>query len=679
MTETQIPTESFFVPLNKLDRDPKNVRKTYSKERIAEMAATIRADGYRLLQNIIVRKGDKRGRFFVTAGERRRAALLFLAGAGEIAKDFPVECKERSEAEATEISIIENMSREAMHPVDEYEAYRVMAEDGKSVEDIAARFGTTETMVRKRMALGRISPVLLELHRQEEMTFQQLSAFTVSDDHDRQVEVWNSLPSWNCDHRAIRSALQGEAVKATDRRMKFIGGLDAYEAAGGTVKRGLFDDQNGGYALDAALVEKLVAEKLEAEAEAVRAEGWKWVEVVPVIPSEAVRMHRVYPSDIPLTEEEQAEEERLEAEYDELVAKIEAGEADDGAEFRIEAIQARLAVLSMAQEAYSPEDIAKAGCYVTMDYYGNVEIEHGLVRPEAAVEEKAEDGDESNESAEGDTDEADGGGATVLPQPEQRTEPLFKMPALLVQELTAQKTAAIRAELAHNPDVALAAVVHAMLVNIFGSYGGGDYTSLEVTVKSERLETSIANPAACAGIVGMDELKENYGHTIPGKPSELLEWCLEQPTSTLLDLLAYAAAKSVNAVQHPHYERKSQRGHAERLAQALKIDMTQWYAPTGENYFARISKAGIKQAVTEAVGEDLALGVLGMEKAKAVEYAERKIIGAGWLPAPVRIALTAEQERERMVEASGDDDGVCPFDIDEAPVTDGATFPEAAE
>ncbi|NGO66586.1 ParB/RepB/Spo0J family partition protein [Rhizobium daejeonense] len=677
MTETQISTESFFVPLNKLDRDPKNVRKTYSKEGITEMAATIRADGYRLLQNIIVRKGDKRGRFFVTAGERRRAALLLLADAGEIAKDFPVECKERSEAEATEISIIENMSREAMHPVDEYEAYRVMAEDGKSVEDIAARFGTTETMVRKRLALGRVSPVLLELHRQEEMTFQQLSAFTVSDDHDRQVEVWNSLPSWNCDHRAIRSALQAEAVKATDKRMKFIGGLDAYEAAGGTVKRDLFDDQNGGYALDVALVEKLVADRLEAEAEAVRAEGWKWVEVVPVIPSEAVRMHRVYPSDIPLTEEEQAEEERLEAEYDELVAKIEAGEADDEAEPRTEAIQARLAVLSMAQEAYSPEEIAKAGCYVTMDYYGNVEIEQGLVRPDdEAVEEGVETG---GDTAEGDADETDEGGATVPPKPEQRTEPPFKMPALLVQELTAQKTAAIRAELAHNPDVALAAVVHAMLVNIFGSYGGSDYSSLEVTVKSERLETSIADPAACPGIVAMDELKENYGHTIPGKPSELLEWCLEQPTSTLLELLAYAAAKSVNAVQHPHYERKSQRAHAERLAQALKIDMTQWYAPTGENYFARISKAGIKQAVTEAVGEDLALGVLGMEKAKAVEYAERKITGTGWLPAPVRIALTAEQECERMVEATGDDDGVCPFDIDNAPVTGGATFPEAAE
>ena len=677
MTDTKTGTETIIVALNKLDRDPLNVRKTYSKEGIHEMAATIRADGYRILQNLVVRKGDKRGRFYVTAGGRRHAALDLLAELGEVAKDFGVECKERSGEDATEISLIENTQREAMHPVDEYEAFRVMADAGKSVEDIAARFGTTETMVRKRMALGRVSPLLLDLYRKEEISFQQLSAFTVSDDHERQVEVWNSLPSWNCDHRAIRAALQGEAVKATDKRMKFIGGLDAYEAAGGAVKRDLFDDQNGGYALDVALVEKLVADRLEAEAETVRGEGWKWVEVVPVIPNDAHRMHRVYPTDVPLTDEEQAEEERLEAEHDELVAQIEAGEANDEAEPRIETIQARLAVLSIAQEAYTPEDIAKAGCYVTMDYYGNVEIERGLVRPDE-VEDEGE-GEDDDESTEGDADEAEESGTTAAPQPEQGPEPTFKMPALLVQELTAQKTAAIRAELAHNPDVALAAVVHAMLVNLFGSYGGNDYTSLEVTAKSERLETSIADPAACTGIVALDELKENYGHTIPGKPSDLLEWCLEQPTSTLLDLLAYAAAKSVNAVQHPHYERKSQRAHAERLAQALKIDMTQWYAPTGENYFGRISKAGLKQAVTEAVGEDFALGVPGMEKAKAVEYAERKIAGTGWLPAPVRIALTEEQERERMAGASDEDDGVCPFDLDDKPVTNGETFPEAAE
>jgi len=70
----------------------------------------------------------------------------------------------------------------------------VLAKQGKDVADVAARFGTTETVVRKRLALARVSPVLLQQFRDEDMSFAQLSAFTVSDDHEKQVTVWNSPP-----------------------------------------------------------------------------------------------------------------------------------------------------------------------------------------------------------------------------------------------------------------------------------------------------------------------------------------------------------------------------------------------------------------------------------------------------------------------------------------------------
>nr|WP_181377300.1 ParB/Srx family N-terminal domain-containing protein [Ochrobactrum sp. LM19]AJW29955.1 ParB-like partitioning protein [Ochrobactrum sp. LM19] len=113
-TAANISVEAFIVPLNKLALDPKNVRKTYSKEGIEELAATIRADGYRLLQNIVVRKADKKGHFLVTAGGRRLAALQLLCDNGEISKDYGVECKERDADDATGISLIENSLREDM-------------------------------------------------------------------------------------------------------------------------------------------------------------------------------------------------------------------------------------------------------------------------------------------------------------------------------------------------------------------------------------------------------------------------------------------------------------------------------------------------------------------------------------------------------------------------------------
>ncbi|YCI06302.1 ParB/Srx family N-terminal domain-containing protein (plasmid) [Ensifer sp. D2-11] len=86
-------TDIITVALSKLDADPMNVRKTYSAEGIEALAANIRADGYRLLQNLVVRKGDKKGRYFVVARGRRLAALKLLAEAGEITKDYPVECR----------------------------------------------------------------------------------------------------------------------------------------------------------------------------------------------------------------------------------------------------------------------------------------------------------------------------------------------------------------------------------------------------------------------------------------------------------------------------------------------------------------------------------------------------------------------------------------------------------
>ncbi|WP_255571231.1 ParB/Srx family N-terminal domain-containing protein [Ensifer sp. ENS12] len=126
-------TEIITVALNKLDADPKNVRKTYSVEGIEALAANIRKDGYRLLQNLVVRRGDKKGRYFVTAGGRRLAALNLLAEAAEIAKDFAVECKEREGEIATEISLAENLMREDMHPLDQYEAFDALAKQGKDL------------------------------------------------------------------------------------------------------------------------------------------------------------------------------------------------------------------------------------------------------------------------------------------------------------------------------------------------------------------------------------------------------------------------------------------------------------------------------------------------------------------------------------------------------------------
>src|SRR5580704_10209820 len=219
------------IPLSKLLAWEGNVRKTNPDKAINELAASIEAHG--LLQSLVVRK-DKRGKYAVVAGRRRLLALKSLADAGQVEADYMVPCTVLdAEADATEISLAENVQREPMHPADELDAFKALIEGGAPVADVAARFGVTETVVQKRLKLGRVSPVLLAAYRAGEMTLEQLTAFAVTDDHVAQEHIWNELPEWqHADPDIIRNMLTEDEVTAADRRVKFVT-LKAYEKAGG--------------------------------------------------------------------------------------------------------------------------------------------------------------------------------------------------------------------------------------------------------------------------------------------------------------------------------------------------------------------------------------------------------------------------------------------------------------
>jgi ParB family chromosome partitioning protein len=150
------------IPLNKLVAWDGNVRKTDSDKAISELAASIAAHG--LLQSLVVRK-DKRGKYAVIAGRRRLLALQSLAENDDLPAAAPIACNIlEDEANAAEIGLAENVQREAMHPADEFEAFRALVDDGMPVTDIAARFGVTETVVEKRLKLACVSPKLIEAY-----------------------------------------------------------------------------------------------------------------------------------------------------------------------------------------------------------------------------------------------------------------------------------------------------------------------------------------------------------------------------------------------------------------------------------------------------------------------------------------------------------------------------------
>lgn len=611
-------TEPTTIPLNRLAPWDGNVRRTGIHDGIDELAASIASHG--LLQSLVVRKG-KRGKFEIIAGQRRYLALTKLANDRAIAKDFPVPCMVAEDAlDASELSLAENVVRAPMHPADQFEAFRSLIDGGATVTEVAARFGVPESLIAKRMKLGRLSPVILDAYRRDEIGLDEAQAFAVSDDHAAQERVFSELPDWNRQAHTIRRLLTENEVSTDDKRIRFIG-IDAYRAAGGAIRQDLFCEDGTGYIDDVALLDRLVAEKLRAVAAEVSSEGWLWTDTATEADHQVLsQFSRCYPEDVELSPKEQIDLDALSEEYDSLVD-------DDSADpDRLAALDEQIAALQAKTEIWPAETLAVAGAIVTLGYNGEVRIERGLVRkqdlPESADAVEAQSSDDQPAKPSGLSDR-------------------------LVEDLTAEKSAAIGAALTAQPDIALAAVVHALLLDAVYP-GSGDMSCLKLRVSPPMLRASIAKADASKGLGHLAAEKDRLGDHLPGNPRDLWTWCLSRSTSELLELLAFVAGSAVDTVKRKSDRPASPRlAHGDRLADALKLDMTQWYTPTAEGYFARVSRAEILASIDEAKGgHGPALDKL--KKSELAVRAEQLLAGTNWLPKPLRIELA--------VAASGSDD-----------------------
>jgi ParB family chromosome partitioning protein len=375
--------EIVTVPLSKLTASDANMRKTARDSGLEELAASIAAHG--LLQNLTVRPvldeaGTATDKYEVVAGGRRLLALKLLAKRKLLGKAAPIACALLGEANPTEISLAEN-SYVPPHPANQYEAFRRLHDSGLPAVEIAARFGVTERAVKQRLKLGAVSPLLMAQYREGLLNLEQLTAFALTDDHGRQEQVWRDI-GWNKSAEMIRRLLTQAHVPAHDRRVQFVG-FDAYEAAGGVVLRDLFsEEERGVYLEDVALLDRLVREKLEAEAETIRVEGWRWIEVHPEFAyGMAAGLRRVYPRAVELTEDEQAQLDALDQEYEALSVQHGGEVATPEIEAEFDRLEAEIDVLR-GREAYDPEEVARAGTFVCLGHDGAVRVERGFIRPE---------------------------------------------------------------------------------------------------------------------------------------------------------------------------------------------------------------------------------------------------------------------------------------------------------
>lgn len=591
-----------LIALNKLEVGARNVRKTGARDGIDDLVASIAAHG--LLQSLIVQR-CKGGKFAVIAGGRRLRALKAMAKSGAISRTFAVPCRLiGADDNAIELSLAENIVRAPMLPADQFEAFCAIIDQGKCVADVAAHFNVSDDLVHKRLKLGRLSSVVLNAYREEQIDLEQAEAFAVSDDTAEQDRVFEELSPHGLHPRRIRAALTHGEVPSSDRRVAFVG-EEAYVAAGGGVRRDLFGEDRF-YVQDEGLLEWLVVEKLAALANQIRAEGWQWVTVdLEADYSTFASFVRKYPRHEKLCSKAEKQLTRLGRQYDDLAAKID-DDADNGqAKAKLDAIQQQIDALQPA-EIWPAKTLASCGVILTLDHDGSARIEKGLMR-QADVRKKPKPG------------KAD----------EQAPSPY---PANLVESLTAHKTAAIQAELLRQPGIALASLVHALVLKL--CYHTREHEScLGLSATAARLPIDDQSSAA---LMALMRCREDWSVRLPNDESDLWRWCLDQPSETHIELLAYLAACTVSAVQHKRDGGDALRlRHANALARALNLDMTNWYVPTAEDFFSRLGRKAILSVIDEATGSHgPALEKLG--KQELARRAAQLLKSTGWLPALLR-------------------------------------------
>jgi ParB family chromosome partitioning protein len=375
------------IPFNKLVLSQSNVRRVKAGVSIEELSEDIARRS--LLQSLGVRPvldahSAETGMFEVPAGGRRYRALELLVKQKRMRKTQPVPCIVRTEGIAEEDSLAENLQRAPLHPLDQFRAFQTLRDKGLSEEDIAARFFVSPAVVKQRLKLVAVSQKLLDVYAEDGMTLEQLMAFMVTNDQVRQEQVWDALAhNHNKEPFYIRRQLTAGAVRASDKRAQFLG-VDAYEAAGGIVMRDLFEHDDGGWLEDTALLERLVIEKLKFEADALRAEGWKWIAVAPEFPyAHTNGLRRPHGETVDLTDEERATREALSAELDRLEQQYaEIDELPEDVDQRLSEIETAPEAFDERPVIYDAAEIARAGVFVSIDIDGALRIERGYVRPE---------------------------------------------------------------------------------------------------------------------------------------------------------------------------------------------------------------------------------------------------------------------------------------------------------
>lgn len=635
----------------RLRRSVANVRRNRDsaayKAGVEVLAASILAmhklTGQGVLQNLVVHNVDEFAD--VAAGGRRLDAVALLVERGDFPDDYPVPCQIINEDAVTAASLTENVQRMAMHPADEFEAFLSLTQEGWTIDRIADGFGVTPLVVERRLKLRAAAPALLAEFRAGLLSTDQLIALCSTDNHERQMGVWTRLKDQHYGKEPgnlRRAVLETEVDAAKDERVAFIGGIGAYEKAGGVARRDLFATDGDGVILeDVALLETLVDAKLGEQAELIRSEGWAWVDVWTKYDwTEFDRYGRAPTITVELPEVLKLQLDELVAQQESLRGMIKAlenveGDLTEEQEAELESLNEKFDELELQTErltdstiGYSPAVIELTGVLVIYQR-GEMRVERGMVRAadRSKVNALLEDGQRISGGR-----ESQSAGRKV-----------DAISDALRRSLLGHRNLAAQVSTASNANAAKILFICKFV---------GDIREMSSKVPSDiglsngygtRSYCPITDEAGKEKEAQFSEFGKALIEKLPLDPCELWDAVSALKASERDNFIAYAMARSVSLASETD-------GLTAKYLEALGLNMADHFEPTASNYLGRVSKELILEALTEAQkieGDEERNALLGMKKAALAKEAETRLSGSGWVPALIRSPVTKSQAHKR--------------------------------
>lgn len=596
------------VPLSHLRLSPTNTRKHRTKTHIAATWESLKAHGQ--LQNLVITPDVEPGRWLVDAGGTRLLAFQLGLDRGEIAGDFPVLCKPIAGAAALEASTAENTIREAIHPADQFRAFRAMIDGGMSTNEVAAHFSVAESVVTQRLKLANVHPDLFALYEQGKMKLDQLQALALTDDHGAQRRAWFGQKGAKVEHdwqrhpHKIRERITAREI-GPDSPLAKVVNADAYQAAGGALRRDLFS--GAVYFADAKLLEKLAAQKLEALAEVERQAGWSWAEVHLELDYAGQARYGRGPFHAEHRKATTAEAKRL-AEIQQQLDALEENDEEDAEQSEVQegALRGERSNIRDKMEHWSDDAKSKTGVLIYLDQHTGLQIERGRLKPGQRISTNGKVADKA-----------------VGP----------KKPALSADMLTRlemQRTAVIRVAVANQHEQALILLLEQMVLHVLAPDRPGSWLSINATNQHNEdagaIRAKFTDGGTSAARKQLHAMLEEWREQVPRKAADIQAWITSLTADQRGALLAVMVACTVPVSQ----------GKGPVLASRLSVDMAAAWHATPETYLSIVPKSLLAEAVTDVAGKAAGEALLTLKKDAAIAEAGKQLAGRGWLPKPLR-------------------------------------------